>query len=740
MDRLQMLSMHATAGASTSHPLDPLNKDELRKAVGLIKNSFQGREISFNTVSLKEPEKRELRAYLDSPNVYTRPKREAYFVILEQGLKGITEGVVSLSEDKLLYSTVSSSVQPILTVEDLGAVEDIMRKDPNVIEQCRISGVAESEMHKVYCDPWTIGYDERWGSSKRLQQALMYYRDDEDDSQYSHPFDFCPIFDANEKKILYIDVPQIRRPIKKHIPHSNFNPKDIEASSGFRDPVKPISISQPEGVNFKMNGNVMDWQNFKFHIGFNYREGIVLNDIKFNDHGNERSMFHRLSLVEMVVPYGNPDHPHQRKHAFDLGEYGAGYMTNPLTLGCDCKGVIHYLDGNFVNGKGEPITIKNSVCIHEEDDGVLFKHSDFRDEFKTSIVTRGTKLVISQIFTAANYEYMVYWIFHQDGTIQLEIKLTGILNTYAMNFDEDTRGYGTQVYPGVNAHNHQHLFSVRIHPAVDGHDGNSAAVVDAATPSDPVGSPNNYYGNAFYADKKVFKTSGESQTDYDGTTSRTWDFFNPNKVNPYSKKNPSFKLVSRECPTLLPKEGSLVWKRAGFARHHMQVVPYKDDGFYPAGQHVPQTSGEPTRGITEWIGNGSSAIENTDIVAYHTMGITHFPAPEDFPIMPAETMSMLLRPRHFFIQNPALDVRPSHAMTTSEARNVTNGEIQSLTDKTSKLAFSQTAAENASSCCSSNSLSARNTAATVSSDDKLCNCAKSGYACNCAFDCTCCQH
>ena len=145
----------------------------------------------------------------------------------------------------------------------------------------------------------------------------------------------------------------------------------------------------------------------------------------------------------MVVPYGNPEHPHHRKHAFDLGEYGGGYMTNSLSLGCDCKGSIQYLDAHFVNKAGAAETIKNAICIHEEDAGILFKHLDFRDDSTT--VTRARKLVISQIFTAANYEYCIYWILHQDGTVQLEIKLTGILNTYACAPDEDLKGWGVQV-------------------------------------------------------------------------------------------------------------------------------------------------------------------------------------------------------------------------------------------------------------------------------------------------------
>lgn len=269
---------------------------------------------------------------------------------------------------------------------------------------------------------------------------------------------------------------------------------------------------------------------------------------------------------------GNPERPHQRKHAFDLGEYGAGYMTNSLSLGCDCKGSIHYLDAEFPSRAGDIRTIKNAICIHEEDAGILFKHSDFRDE--STIVTRARKLIVQQVFTAANYEYAIQWIFHQDGTIQPEIKLTGILNTYAMNPDEDTNGWGTQVYPGVNAHNHQHLFCLRVDPNIDG--PNNTVFMSDAVPSDaPVGSPENYYGNAFYAKRTKFATTGEASTDYNGRTVRTWEMCNTNKLHPYSGKAASYKLISREVPPLLPKEGSLVWKRAGFARHAVSVTKCK---------------------------------------------------------------------------------------------------------------------------------------------------------------------
>lgn len=661
------------------HPLDPLSAAEIDAVVAIVRKEHG--QIGFNAVSLKEPPKVKLQAWLADPSS-TPPPRIADVVCLAPGSK-VYDGLVDLDQGKIIEWEMLEGVQPLITIEDLQLCETIVRKDPKVIEQCGICGVPPEDMDKVYCDPWTIGYDHRFGSTVRLQQALMYYRPTVDDSQYSYPLDFCPIFNADTHEIIHIDIPDVRRPLPTR-PPNNYHVAAVEADGGYRTDLKPINITQPEGVSFQLEGRTIKWQNWSMHIGFNYKEGIVLNDIKFFDKAvnADRSIFHRLSLVEMVVPYGNPQHPHQRKHAFDLGEYGGGYMTNSLSLGCDCKGAISYLDIDFVQRDGSTNTIKNAVCIHEEDMGLLFKHTDFRDG--SSIVTRGRKLIISHVFTAGNYDYCVYWSFHLDGTVQLEIKLTGILNTYVMNPDEDTEGWGTQVYPGVNAHNHQHLFCLRIDPCVDG-TKNTVFQVDALASAADVGSKENPYGNAFYAEKTKFKTVGESLSDYNGATSRTWDISNTSKLHPYSGKPATYKLVSREVPGLLPKEGSLVWKRAGFARHAVHVTKYADYQIDPAGRHVPQTSGEPSLGLPQWIEETKDqSIDDEDIVLWHTFGVTHFPAPEDFPIMPAEPMSLLLRPRNFFEKNPVLDVPPSFCSTPSQ---ILKGEQPwDKTDKISVLA------------------------------------------------------
>jgi primary-amine oxidase len=341
-----------------------------------------------------------------------------------------------------------------------------------------------------------------------------------------------------------------------------------------------------------------------------------------------------------------------------VGEYGMGFNSHSLKLGCDCKGSIHYLDGVVCNKEGTPEIIKNAICIHEEDVGLLFKHLDFRDG--SYIATRGRKLVISQIFTAANYEYCIYWQFFQDGSIQPELKLTGILNTYVLAPDEKAAPWGTEVAPHITAHNHQHIFNLRLNPMIDGIE-NTVIQNDSMAAEAPVGSDENYYGNAFYCKKTPLTTTDIAQTDYSHETARTWDIVSAKRRHPYSKAPTGYKIVNLQMAKILAKEGSLVWKRAGFARKHLYVTPYEEGRLYPAGKFVPQTYGAQNaanENILDWS-KGNQNVSERDIIVWVNFGLNHFPRPEDFPVMPTESCAVLLRPSHFFLKNPALNVPPS---------------------------------------------------------------------------------
>ena len=73
---------------------------------------------------------------------------------------------------------------------------------------------------------------------------------------------------------------------------------------------------------------------------------------RYEDGGRIRPIMHRGSMVEIIVPYGDPRSPFQHKCAFDVMDYGLGATANSLELGCDCLGHIKYFDGMVNNSRG----------------------------------------------------------------------------------------------------------------------------------------------------------------------------------------------------------------------------------------------------------------------------------------------------------------------------------------------------------------------------------------------------
>ena len=167
----------------------------------------------------------------------------------------------------------------------------------------------------------------------------------------------------------------------------------------------------------------------------------------------------------MIVPYADPTANHFWKCAFDAGEYGLGKLANALELGCDCLGHIHYFDVPVADDYGKPAVMKNAICLHEEDYGILWKHYEFRNE--TFEVRRSRRLVISFFTTVGNYDYGFFWYFYQDGTIQLEVKLTGIIQTAAIAPGKPYP-WGGMVAEDLGGPTHQHFFNARLHMMLDG--------------------------------------------------------------------------------------------------------------------------------------------------------------------------------------------------------------------------------------------------------------------------------
>jgi primary-amine oxidase len=402
-------------------------------------------------------------------------------------------------------------------------------------------------------------------------------------------------------------------------------------------------------VSFGVDGWEVRWQKWRLRIGFNAREGLVLHTVGYEDDGRLRSVLHRASIAELVIPYGDPRPFQGWRNAFDIGEYGIGMLTNSLELGCDCLGEIRYLDAVLADDRGEPYTIRNAICLHEEDNGLGWKHFD--GGLNHAEVRRSRRLVVSFIITAGNYEYAFYWYFYTDGTIELEVKLTGIVLTSAIAAGE-VSDYGTIVAAQTLAAHHQHFFSVRLDMAVD---GAANSVYEVETEAVPVGS-DNPYGNAFRPRRTLLRTESEAQRLAEPRVARHWLVVNPGVVNVLGQPV-GYKLVPEAGVLPFAADQASVTRRARFMTRHLWVTPFAADERFPAGEYPNQHEGEA--GLPEWT-KADRPIENTDVVLWYTLGSHHIPRPEDWPVMPVERVGFALKPVGFFDQNPALDMPPPH--------------------------------------------------------------------------------
>jgi primary-amine oxidase len=522
--------------------------------------------------------------------------------------------------------------------------EEAVKKSPEFLAALKKRGI--SDVNLVMVDPWSAGVygtEREEEKGKRLSRALCWVRSEPMDNGYARPIDgIVAVVDLNKMEVLRIeDFGVVPLP-----PRAGNWARDYIQET--RHDLKPLEIHQQEGPSFQIDGHEVRWQKWRFRIGFNPREGLVLYTVTYNDQGTERPILYRASVAEMVVPYADPAEKYFRKNAFDLGEYGIGMLANSLTLGCDCLGLIRYFDAHMTNSRGEIMTIQNAVCLHEEDFGILWKHMDWRTN--QTEVRRSRRLVVSFIATVANYEYGFYWYFYQDGTIQLEVKLTGIMNTTAFALGE-TPQYGTEVAPQLNAPFHQHFFAARLDLCLD---GPTNSVYEVNTRSVPAG-PQNPHRNAFRAEATLLARESEAQRTTNSQTARFWRIVNPGKRNSLGRPV-GYRLIPGENCLPFAQEGAAVLKRAGFLTKHLWVTPYRPDERFPAGNYPNQSPGG--EGLPKWT-QADRPIDNSNVVVWYTFGHHHIPRVEDWPVMPVSGIGFMLRPDGFFESNPAMDIPPS---------------------------------------------------------------------------------
>ncbi|ODM14754.1 Copper amine oxidase 1 [Aspergillus cristatus] len=662
----------------TPHPLSGLSPDEINVARDVVVASHPDTIVYFREIYLSEPPKAQLREFLAlehsgrlSPTT-PRPYRLAlcqYDVIGREKSTEYHESVVDIRlRRRVKHRIVDKKFHAALVVDEFDVFVNRCKASP-LFQQA----LADFDLPKgfdVVIEPWPYGGLDLSDDNCRYMQGLIFAQDktknNEDANFYSYPLPVIPVMDCATEEIVRVDRPAtggkgdglcdqtFSRDIIGHANASDYVPELLPG--GTRKDLKPLNVVQPDGPSFRVtNESLVEWQKWRFRVGFNPREGATIHDVWYDG----RSVLYRLAVSEMTVPYADPRPPYHRKQAFDFGDGGGGNTANNLSIGCDCLGVIKYFDALLTETDGSATKLPNAICLHEQDNGIGWKHSNWRTG--RAVVTRSRELVVQFIITLANYEYIFAYKFDQSGAITVEARATGILNV--VNIDScKTSEFGNVVSGGVLAQNHQHIFCVRIDPAIDGHD--NSVVVEESHPV-PMNEATNPNGNFYRVIDYTVDRAGWLDAAPD--LNRVVKMTNPHQSNPVSGKPVAYKFTPLATQKLLADPNSVQARRAQFAQHHVWVTKYRDGELYAGGNYTLQSQVE-IGGISDAVKRGDR-VADTDVVVWSSFGLTHNPRVEDWPVMPVDIYQLNIRPSDFFTANPSLDVPSS--------RNASSRVVQS---------------------------------------------------------------
>jgi primary-amine oxidase len=627
--RLLAISLLAFAVRAAPHPLTPLSADEIAAATRIIRDSHRvPASARFTLMALDEPPKDAVLHGRESP-------RRALAVLYDDATDRTFEAVANLTTHKLDRADTIPGVEPMIGAEDSAIVERILRADPRWRQALLVRGIRD--LNRVVVISWSAGYFGLPGTQTgRIVRAVPHSLEGNTRNFFGHPVEgLVAHVNLTTRKVIDLLDTAPKTPIPT---------APVELPSVFNLPLRelpaPLVITQPSGPGYQIEDGEVRWQKWRFRFALHPRDGLVLYTVGYEDGGSIRPILYRAALSEMVVPYGDPSAGWFFRNSFDAGEFGLGINASPLRPGFDCPANCRTFDAAVAEPNGQPSVSRNVVALYERDDGILWKHDDE--------VRRGRALVLGFVSTVGNYDYGFDWIFRQDGSLEMKVSLTGIMAAKAVAADVHDP-FSHLVGKNTAAPHHEHFFTFRLDFDIDGPTPNR--VVEMNSAPIPTGS-RNPYGGGFEMHETVLATEREAQRNLDLSTSRKWIVQNPSAKNALGQPA-GYALLPGENAIPFAQSDSWVRKRAGMLNAHIWVTPYAPGEMYAAGDYPNQSKGGG--GLPAWT-KANRSIDAKDVVLWYTMGITHNPRPEDWPVMPIHTAGFKLVPWGFFARNPAMDL------------------------------------------------------------------------------------
>ncbi|XP_050403841.1 putative amine oxidase [copper-containing] [Patella vulgata] len=410
---------------------------------------------------------------------------------------------------------------------------------------------------------------------------------------------------------------------------------------------------EPQGHRYTVHNQHVNYINWEFNYRMSYTSGIQLYDIRFQ---GERIIY-ELSMQEIAIVYAGAS-PNGIYAQLSDSAFGFGNRAYGMMPGVDCPEHATFLGSTILNEDFlEAKNYPNSICIFEHNTALPLrrhKSNSVRSGFFYAGVVDYV-LIVRTAFVMFNYDYIIDFVFHQNGAIDVKIHATGFIMS-SLYFSEE-EAYGMKMSDSSVGSVHQHLFSFKADIDILGTKNRYVTLDTEIDNKTRKWFENGEYFSQLTFKRKLKRTELEAAYKFNFDTPKYHIVLNNDKLNPYSEPR-GYRVITKGFSKQMLPQNVGFEKSMSWSRYQMAMTKRKEDESTTSSMHSMFDGGDPVVNFQKYL-NDDENIVDEDLVTWISLGMHHIPHTEDLPntATTGNEMSITFLPYNYFPEDPSVGSR-----------------------------------------------------------------------------------
>jgi len=424
----------------------------------------------------------------------------------------------------------------------------------------------------------------------------------------------------------------------------------------------------PDGPRWKVSaalggqGRQVEWMGWSFFVSQRPATGLSVWDIRFKG----RRIVYELSWQESAALYGGGQG--DQTYYLDAAMTGLGQLTAKLREGVDCpvgssmfrntRAIAKFGSDGFQGSWAEPHGAE-SGCIFEADDSeTLWSHANVQQD--TTRGVRGSHLVVRTLANSGNYDYYANVLFGLDGSITWKSQLAGYAETRW--FDPAVNDWERSFSPiahGIALPLHAHLLNVKADLDIGAHKTNALDMIESVVgwpdEAKAAGATSAIQSKFLRSNYVLAEGAGVSTMMPNTSAPKVWRVVNRDAEGPSPYSSPGYAILPGEATVNTLPGGHPLSAFVSFAKYTVAFTRRHEAEQRSSSLYDCYAPGTPHTSLDRFLADAES-LNQTDLVAWITIGHEHIPRTEDLPLISNYAAGFRLVPWNFFDGNPGMDL------------------------------------------------------------------------------------